>query len=159
MGSKSKSSGGGGTSSAGGTASSPQYSYGGQTTSQADAEAKYKADLAAWRAPTTTGRAPSATPVPTTATSAFGSDGGPALPSFGVAPTAPTASSSGYNPNIQQQFLMAMGADPRTVLGNNYQSWASTPVTRGTLAAQMGSGHGPRLSYGSKNSRYQAGGR
>jgi hypothetical protein len=88
-----------------------QASYGGQTMAQADADAKYKADMAAWRAPTTQGTghagvdtgvitadAPTSVGdtghlgVPTTNWAATGLGGyGPALPAAGVLPTAPVA--------------------------------------------------------------------
>lgn len=84
-----------------GQAYQPQASYGGQTMSQADADAKYRADMAAWRAPTTTGTAPTVLPgaapadingVPQMPTHYMGDpNAGPALPAFGVLPTAPVA--------------------------------------------------------------------
>jgi hypothetical protein len=85
----------------GGQAAQPQATYGGQTMSQADADAKYRADMAAWRAPTTTGTAPTVLPgappadingVPQMPTHYMGDpNAGPALPAFGVLPTAPVA--------------------------------------------------------------------
>jgi len=85
--------------------------YGGNTMTQDAANAKYQADLAAWRAPTATGTGTagmdigttvSEAPtdfagsghlgVPTTQWNASGlGGGGPALPAMGVLPTAPVA--------------------------------------------------------------------
>lgn len=95
-----------------GQKTAPQMmSYGGTNMNQADAQAKYQADMAAWRAPTSTGLGTAgmdtgtmvaAAPtdgggtghlgVPTTDWTAnpFGG-GGPALPALGVLPTAPIA--------------------------------------------------------------------
>lgn len=103
MGSKSKKSGSGSI----GSSAQQNYSYGGQNMTETDANAKYQADLAAWRAPTATGTGvagadignvlsaattDSATGhlgVPTT-TIGYGGSGGPAIPTVGVLPTAPT---------------------------------------------------------------------
>jgi hypothetical protein len=87
-----------------------QYSYGGINMTQDEANQKYQADLAAWRAPTLTGTGTAdqananitagATDnyagsghvgVPTTTWGANGMGaGGPGIPNIGVLPTAPT---------------------------------------------------------------------
>jgi hypothetical protein len=113
----------------------PQATYGGQTMSQADAQAKYQADLAAWRAPTTTGTgyagmdtgtitqeaspavaggegvAPTHLGVPTTQWGAnpFGG-GGPAIPNIGALPTAPVA--------VQRQNLAQVMTPQQPYYGN-----------------------------------------
>jgi hypothetical protein len=158
MGSKSRGSGSGGTGQA--QQAPANYSFNGQSgmTQQAanDAYAKAAAD---WRAPTTSAPMTAAmqkNPVSYTPSAAFGSDGGPKLPGAGVPLAAPTAQAQSFTPTPQAQFLLAMGADPKLLLGKNYNAWASTPVTRGSLAGAMQQGGGQR--YGSRASRYKAGG-
>jgi len=112
VGSKPKKSGSG--SGAIGTSAQQNYSYGGQNMTQDAANQKYQADLAAWRAPTTTGTgtygmdagnivneasaaveggngvAPTHLGVPTTTINYGMGSGGPAIPTVGGLPTAPT---------------------------------------------------------------------
>lgn len=56
---------------------------------------------------------------------------------FAAAPP-PAAAAGGFNPSVAAQFLMGMGANPRTMLGQNYDRWAASPVNRGGLASFMG---------------------
>jgi hypothetical protein len=154
MGSKSK---GGGGSAA--VQQQPQATYGGQTMSQADAQAKYQADMAAWRAPTSTGTgtagmdtgtitaeaspavaggeglAPVHLGVPTTQWGATGlGGGGPALPAMGVLPTAPVA--------VQRQQL-AQVMQPQN---NNFMRGGSSPGYGG--AGGAGGNYGSSASSG-----------
>lgn len=81
-----------------------QFNYGGDVMSEADAMAKYQADMAAARAPTTTGATPAdlSTParvetggIPTLPTINYGNSAyNPAIPAQMVWPTAPTPASS-----------------------------------------------------------------
>jgi hypothetical protein len=81
----------------------------------------------------------------------------PQMRAAAAAPIPGVGAGGGFNPTPQAQFLLAMGADPKLLLGKNYNAWASTPVTRGSLAGIMGGGGGGQR-YGSRASRYQAGG-
>ena len=103
MGSKSR---GGGR---GGQQAAPTYSYGGQSgMNQAAANAAYKADAANWRAPTTSAPMTAGmAPVSTTPSKAFGSDGGPALPGFGVPLAAPTMDVGRQRNTLARQMASA----------------------------------------------------
>lgn len=80
-----------------------------------------------------------ATNRPAAAVPSVGSGGGmPGL--LQAADIARLQQGTGFKTTPQAEFLLAMGANPKTLLGDKYEQWAAQPVTRGTLAAQMSQG-------------------
>jgi hypothetical protein len=167
MGSKSKKSGSGITSASANQQTAPQqYSYGGINMTQAEAQKKYQADMAAWRAPTTTGTgthgmdtgtitqeaqmyqpegaAVGHLGVPVTQWGATGlGGGGPALPKLGVLPTAPVVVP-------RQQLAINMNRQPYQQLNRGGHDGGNYSTSQPGSAANR-SGSSAYGGYGGSN--------
>lgn len=66
----------------------------------------------------------------------------PQRPNIGLPPQMPhpiaQSAPKRFTTTPQAQFLLAMGANPKTLFGDNYSAWASAPATQGQLHASSG---------------------